>query len=222
MVDVICGCNRIGMLDLERFRATPLNRDPFDYLVVPTFIRADALGPINADYPAMEKSGSFPLAEVKFGPAFGELVEQLNGDEFRCAIEEKFSIDLTGRPTMVTVRGRCSEKDGRIHTDSLTKIITVLIYVNRNWEEGGGRLRLLRSATDLNDLVAEVPPTEGTLLAFRRSDNSWHGHKPFSGPRRVIQFNWVTSQSVVNRELKRHRFSAWTKKLRGIFGRHKM
>ncbi len=222
MVATALATQRASMLDLERLRATPLNRDPFDYLVVPTFIHADALGAINGDYPAIEKSGSFPLAEVTFGPALGGLVEQLNGDEFRCAIEEKFGIDLTGRPTMVTVRGRCSEKDGRIHTDSLTKIVTVLIYVNRNWEEGGGRLRLLRSASDLDDMVAEVPPTEGTLLAFRRSKNSWHGHKPFSGPRRVIQFNWVTSQSVVNRELKRHRFSAWTKKLRGIFGRHKI
>ena len=45
----------------------------------------------------------------------------------------------------------------------------------------------------------EVPPTEGTLLAFRRSNNSWHGHKPFSGLRRVIQFNWVTSEAVVRR-----------------------
>jgi hypothetical protein len=41
------------------------------------------------------------------------------------AFELKFSIDLTGRPTMITVRGRCSkEKDGKIHTDSKTKIIT--------------------------------------------------------------------------------------------------
>ena len=43
-------------------------------------------------------------------------------------------------------------------------------------------------------MIMEVPPTEGTLLAFRRADNSWHGHKPFAGERRVIQFNWVTSE----------------------------
>ena len=43
-------------------------------------------------------------------------------------------------------------------------------------------------------MIMEVPPTEGTLLAFKRADNSWHGHKPFAGERRVIQFNWVTSE----------------------------
>jgi hypothetical protein len=131
----------------------------------------------------------------------------------RSAFERKFSIDLSGRPTMATVRGRCSEKDGQIHTDSTKKIITVLIYMNPNWETAGGRLRLLRSPDNLDDMILEVPPSEGTLLAFKRSENSWHGHKPFSGERRVIQFNWVTSEDVVRREQARHRFSATLKKV---------
>src|SRR3989304_5300202 len=56
-------------------------------------------------------------------------------------------------------------------------------------------------------------PDEGTLLAFRRSDNSFHGHKSFVGERRVIQFNWVTDAGVVARERLRHRVSAWFKGL---------
>ena len=52
-----------------------------------------------------------------------------------------------------------------------------------------------------------MPPTEGTLLVFRRSDNSWHGHKPFIGPRKAIQFNWVTSQTTQVRERTRHTIS---------------
>ena len=84
------------------------------------------------------------------------------------------------------------------------------------------RLRFLSiSGNNLDDMILEVPPTEGTLLAFRRSNNSWHGHKPFSGPRRVIQFNWVTSEAVVRREQNRHRLSAWIKKLRGAFAGEK-
>ena len=114
---------------------------------------------------------------------------------------------------MITVRGCCSPKDGKIHTDALSKIITVLVYMNPKWEPDGGRLRLLRSATDLDDVILEVPPQQGTLLAFRRSNNSFHGHKPFAGPRRVVQFNWVTEQRIVDRELRRHRISAWTKRV---------
>ena len=56
---------------------------------------------------------------------------------------------------MYTVRGFVREKDGSIHTDSETKIITVLLYMNEDWREDAGRLRLLRSATDLEDYAAK-------------------------------------------------------------------
>jgi hypothetical protein len=204
---------KMSALDLPALRATPLNTSPFEYLVLPRFIRAEARSAIHADYPAVDRPGSFPLSEVSYGAAFAELVDELRGDEVRETFAEKFRLDLTGRPTMITVRGRCWEKDGSIHTDSATKLITVLIYMNPGWEQPGGRLRLLRSGTDLDDVVAEVPPEEGTLVAFRRSENSWHGHKPFVGPRRVIQLNWVTSERVLRHETRRHRFSAFAKKL---------
>ncbi len=96
---------------------------------------------------------------------------------------------------------------------SPSKIITALIYMNSSWEQSGGRLRLLRSAHNLDDVLVEVPPTEGTLVTFRRSENSFHGHKPFIGVRRVIQLNWVTGRGIEFRELFKHRASAWIKKL---------
>jgi SM-20-related protein len=211
----------VSLLDLERLCSTPLTREPFEFLVVPEFIKADARAVISKDYPEVARAGSFPLGEVTYGPAFAKLIAEMRSEEFRKAFEEKFNIDLTNRPDMITVRGRCSEKDGKIHTDSETKIITILIYMNSAWESSGGQLRLLRSGNNLDDMILEVPPTEGTLLAFRRSNNSWHGHKPFAGPRRVIQFNWVTSEAVVRREQNRHRFSAWIKKLRSAFSSQK-
>jgi SM-20-related protein len=203
----------MSMLDLAKFRATELCRQPFEYLVVPGFLKAEAMMGIHADYPRVDRPGSFPLSEVSYGPRFTALIDELRGDAMRSACEDKFGIDLTDRPTMFTVRGHSWEKDGNIHTDSTTKLITVLIYMNPKWEESGGRLRLLRSATDLDDYLVEVPPEEGTLIAFRRSDNSWHGHKPFIGPRRVIQMNWVTSRKVLRYETSRHRISAVFKRI---------
>lgn len=203
-------------LNLEALRATPLNRRPFDYLILPGFVRREALPAIHADYPLIASAGSFPLREVSFGPAFRALVEALRGPEVEAAFADKFALSLRGRPTMVTVRGRCDTHDGKIHTDSLSKLITVLIYLNAGWEEAGGRLRLLRSAHDLEDVVVEVPPVEGTLVAFRRSDNSWHGHKPFVGVRRVVQLNWVVNRRTAFRETFRHRLSAWGKRLRTL------
>ncbi len=198
----------MSMLNLAAFEAAKLSREPFDFLVMPGFLRTEALAAVNADFPRVERPGSFPLRGERFGPAFGALIDELSGNTVRAAFEKKFGMNLRGRPTMFTVRGRCSERDGFIHTDSASKLITVLIYMNPSWEESGGRLRLLRSSTNLDDYIVEVPPAEGTLIAFRRSFNSWHGHKPFIGPRRVIQMNWVTSRMVLYYETNRHRISA--------------
>jgi hypothetical protein len=200
-------------LDLEAFRRAPLARQPFEHLVLAGFIQPQARAAIIADYPRIDQSGSFPIGSLSHGPAFGRLLEELNGAEMREAFEEKFAIDLSGRPTMITARGRCCQRDGRIHTDSHDKIITVLVYFNPPWEQPGGRLRLLASADDLENVVAEVPPEEGTLVCFRRSHNSYHGHKPFVGERRVVQFNWVTSSRSARAHILRHRFSAIMKRL---------
>jgi SM-20-related protein len=200
-------------LDIDAFRKVPLATEPFQYLVVPGFVRPEAAAKIIRDYPVIAESGSFPVAQVSYGPAFREFLDEMEADEFREAFEEKFGLDLSGRPTTITVRGRCSPKDGRIHTDTKSKIITILIYLNGEWEHPGGRLRLLRSADDLENMILEVPPNQGTLLAFRRAENSWHGHKPFSGERRVIQFNWVTSEGDRRIAMLRHNVSAPLKRL---------
>ncbi len=203
----------MAYLDIAALERTPLKRDPYDYLVVPDFVRAERFSAVLTDYPAVPGPGSHPLSEVEVGGNFEALLEELNGPEFRHAIEAKFGLDLSSRPTMFTVRGECRSTDGKIHTDSTTKIITVLLYMNEKWDKDGGRLRVLRSGTDLEDYVEEVPPHGGTLLVFRRSENSWHGHLPFDGTRRAVQMNWVTDKSVVAREQGRHRLSSTIKRL---------
>ena len=203
----------LSLLDLEKLRANPLRHDPFDFVVVEDFVRAEHLPGVIADFPPLGKHGSFPLAGQRYGAAFADLAEELEGDAMRRAVEDKFAIDLAGRPTMITLRGYSDGKDGRIHTDTATKLITVLIYMNPVWEEEAGRLRLLRGAGDLEDFVAEIPPVAGTMVAFRRSEKSFHGHQPHIGERRSIQLNWVTDRNVVRRELGRHRWSARFKAL---------
>lgn len=207
--------SRMSTIDLDGFSRTPLEGDPYDHMIVPGFLKTASLEAVAADYPQIDKPGSFPLSGLKTGPAFDALVTELEGPEMRNAFAEKFGVDLTGRPTTITARGHCQAKDGQIHTDTATKIITVLIYMNEEWEREGGRLRVLRSGSDLDDYAAEVPPAAGTLLAFRRSDRSWHGHEPFVGERRVLQLNWVTDIRVVRREERRHKVSAWFKNILG-------
>jgi hypothetical protein len=201
-------------IDVGAVEAAPLMREPFDYLMVPGFVNADAIAAIEADFPKVDHAGSFPLPTLSYGPAFARFMDAIRGQDFTRAVEEKFGIDLAHRPTMVTVRGQSAARDGQIHTDSVTKLITVLIYMNGKWESPEGRLRLLRSPDNLNDVVAEVPPDEGTLLIFRNQPNAWHGFEAFEGPRKVIQLNWVTNARVVWWEQTRHKISAFFKRSR--------
>ena len=73
-------------------------------------------------------------------------------------------------------------------------------------------MRVLR-AKNIEDVAAEVVPSGGNLVAFLRSDHSWHGHLPFSGVRRVVQFNWVTNKRNQKIVFLRHRLSASVKRL---------
>ncbi len=200
-------------INLDALRGTPVTQDPFPYVIVPNFVRDDSLAKIEADYPDVKIAGSVPLPSLTYGGAFRQFMDDIQGDEMTAIIADKFNMDLANRPTTVTVRGQCRATDGQIHTDSKTKLITVLIYMNGKWEQPGGRLRLLRSPNSLDDSFAEVPPIQGTLLAFRNQPNAWHGHDSFEGPRRAIQLNWVVNQGVVWREQVRHRLSAALKKL---------
>lgn len=202
----------MAMLDLDAFSRAALTTDPFDFVVVPGFVRREAADAVRNDFPEIACPGLLPLEATRFGPGFAALVNELRGAAVTAAFSRKFGIDLTASPMMVTVRGRCQERDGRIHTDSAAKLVTALLYLNERWESQSGRLRLLRGPSDLEDVAAEVPPDFGTLVAFRRSDRSFHGHAPYVGPRRYVMFNWMASGFAARREIMRHRVSAIVKR----------
>ena len=165
--------------------------DPFDFMVAPGFLAPEPLSRINADYPAIDTAANHSLENLSFGPAFGNLMDELQGAEFAQVISDKFDMDLVGLPTTVTVRKFCERTDGNIHTDHKSKIITVLVYFNESWEHEDGQLRMLRSKSDIEDYAAQVTPLGGTLLAFKRTDHSWHGHTRFVGERRMVQVNYL-------------------------------
>src|ERR1700761_1448608 len=119
--------------DFDALEQTPLQRDPFEFVVVPSFLRRERFAEVIADYPKVPGPGSHPPSELDIRGHFAGLIEELRGPEFQAAVERKFALDLTDRPTMYTVRGFIREKDGSIHTDSETKIITVLLYMNEDW-----------------------------------------------------------------------------------------
>jgi hypothetical protein len=188
------------MLDLDAFARMPLCREPCQFVVVPGFVRPDALAAINRDYPAIARPGNFPPEQLAFGPAFAALLDELQSPAVREAFAAKYGIELAGYPLQITVRKYSEAADGNVHNDSKMKIVTTLIYFNSAWTEAGGQLRLMRSPRDLERYAVEVPPVAGNLLSFRRSEHSYHGFLPYVGERRSLQMYWVKPKRNISAE----------------------
>ena len=205
------------ILDLDALRAAPIAPQPFPHLVTPNFVPPARLREVVADLPEIASGGSFPASSLRLGPRARALMDEMGGAALRDTIAQRFGLDLDGAPTMVTLRGQSREKDGRIHCDSTAKRVTVLLYLNpasAEWASRGGSLRLLRGPDDIEDYAVEVPPTDGTLLVFPNGPTTWHGHKRHVGRRYAVQLNYMTADAAARSELRRHRISAFLKRLR--------
>ncbi|MEM7021259.1 MAG: 2OG-Fe(II) oxygenase [Pseudomonadota bacterium] len=179
------------IFDLEALAKAPVKQDPYQYLVVPHFVRADALAAIRRDYPDIQGIGPVEPHEIASGPGFDAMVRALGGPEVAEHFARKFGDDIIGTRTVFKIRKWEGPEGGYIHTDSKSKLVSVLIYFNESWDDEGGRFRVLRSATDMDDCAEEILPLDGTLVAFRRCDHSYHGYKSYEGERRMIQMNYV-------------------------------
>jgi hypothetical protein len=187
------------LLDLDRLAAAKPEHDPFDFVVVPHFIRAEALDALVRDFPKLGGPRNHPVEGTVYGPAFGRLLEELEDGDFLRLLGAHLGIEGLGAlPSNVTVRGFCEQSDGHIHTDHWSKVVTALLYPSGDWSAQGGKLRLLRSAENLDDYLVEVPPGAGTLVAFRRSPRSYHGHSSHQGERRVVQVSWLRKNPLAH------------------------
>jgi len=208
--------NSAPVLDLDRLAATPVATDPFRHVVVRNFVRPELLNEVVAGLPEIGARGSVPVEAFRFGDTTAALVREMQSPLLRDTIAAKFDLDLSNAPTMITLRGQTTARDGKIHCDSTAKRVTILLYLNpasAAWARQEGCLRLLRGPNDLDDYAVEVPPVDGTLLVFPNGDNAWHGHKPFSGRRFTVQLNYMTTDAHAKYEMRRHRVSAFFKRL---------
>ncbi|MGO9423074.1 2OG-Fe(II) oxygenase [Roseiarcus sp.] len=195
-----------------------MTTEPFPYFVTPHFLSREDVDAAIRDFPKIDMGGLFLPESFAYGSAFARLLNELEGPQVRRIVEEKLGVDLEGKPTMITLRANCQAKDGRIHADATFKLATLLLYLNEDWADMGGRLRALRSGTDIEDYAAEVAPQGGLAFCFRVQPNSWHGHKPFIGPRRYVMLNYCNDQESRDREVARHRWSNRVKKVERLLG----
>jgi len=203
------------LLNLAALKAAPAPRAPYPHITASGLLSPTSASALAQDFPAIKKPGFFPLDLLEKKGAFATLIEDLQGPELAEILSEKLGLDLRDKPRMITVRKWSAAQDGRIHNDGEAKISTSLIYLDPkkdNAADGSGKFRVLKSDKSFDDMAMEVNSEYGNFVAFARTENSWHGHKPFVGERRVIQITWLRSWDDYNRKHKRGHLSHFLKK----------
>jgi hypothetical protein len=209
-----------ALLQADRLDApdTKQTRDPFPFVIATGLLREDARAALREDFPRYKSAGFFPHDAADCGPSINALIAEVESPAFADAIGAKLGIDkLSQYPTLVTLCDALNKRHGTIHTDSRSKVATALIYFNDTWPDtSDGCLRFLSSIDDIEKTVApELKPLFGNFAVFKRADNSFHGHLPYEGERKVLQIAWLTSEEEKLRKTQRGRLSRFFKKIFG-------
>ncbi|HEY8010741.1 MAG TPA: 2OG-Fe(II) oxygenase [Rudaea sp.] len=200
-------------------RSDSVLRDtPFRFLIAREQLPASAAGELARDFPKYPSAGFFPYEEKDCGTSVNRLIGELIDPAVASAVGAKLGIERLGQyPTLVTLCRALNKRHGTIHTDSKSKVATALLYLNESWPDtSDGCFRFLNRVDNVDDLVApEIKPLYGNFVVFKRADNSFHGHLPYEGERRVIQVAWLTSEDEKLRKTQRGKLSRLLKKLFG-------
>ncbi|NIX75510.1 2OG-Fe(II) oxygenase [Microvirga terricola] len=206
-----------SLLNTEAISQSRYSAEPYPHFLGAGLLREEAIPALRRDFPNITKPGYLTVDDVDLKGSFRALIDQLESPELTEVLSKRFGIDLHPYPRLTTIMKQSQPKYGVIHTDGPSKVMTMLVYMNDAWQEGeGGRLRALYNGTDYEPYACEVPPTMGTVFGFLRTDNSWHGHRPFAGERRVVQIAWIKDQKELERKRRRNGFAQI---LKGVFGR---
>jgi hypothetical protein len=217
------------LLRPDQLDAADSREVPFPLLVAHDVLDPASVHTLDADFPRYAGAGYFPHAANDCGDSVNALVSELMSPEFADALGDHLGIArLSQYPPLVTICRSLNLRHGSIHTDSVSKVASLLLYLNPQWptESHAGCLRFLAQPHDIEDtLMPEIPPVYGTLAAFKRTDCSYHGHLPFEGERHVIQVAWLVDAAAKARKTRRGRLSRFVKWLTGRmdrdYGKHR-
>ena len=201
---------------------TLVRSEPFRFLVAGDQLPPAAADVLKRDFPKYASAGFFPYEERDCGASVNQLIAELIEPAVASAVGERLGIDNLGQyPTLITLCRALNKRHGTIHTDSKSKVATALLYLNESWPDtSDGCFRFLKRIDSIDELVVpEIRPLYGNFVVFKRADNSFHGHLPFEGERRVIQVAWLTSEEEKQRKTQRGKLSRIFKKLFGALDR---
>lgn len=202
----------LQILDPDAIKYGNYSADPYPHFLGGDFLRRAHVDEVRRDFPNIEKPGYLTLDDIELAGSFKQLIDEIESPELTEVLSQRFGLDLHPYPRLTTVRKWSRGNDGRIHSDGTSKIMTMLVYMNDEWQASeDGRLRVLYDEHNFEPYACEVPPTMGTVFGFLRRDNSWHGHKPFTGERRVVQTAWIVDAAQVERKKNRNTLAKFFK-----------
>jgi hypothetical protein len=116
---------------------------------------------------------------------------------------EKVNVALIGRPTMITVRGRRQERDGRIPTDSTRKLMTASCIAATDGKRRPAVGPSIRTTSSPRCCPTRVrwSPSDGSIVRSLATSR-------FVGVRRYVMINWMASTFAARRDLPKHRVFA--------------
>ena len=200
-----------ALIDLNSIKSASVDDTFFPFFSVPNCI-VDHGKSIAKEFPDLEKGGSYPSNLPGLSDKIKKLISEIESDAMKEVLSEKFQVDLSNTEVITTLRGYSRMKDGKIHTDSKSKVLTFLLYLNEEWNNEKGLLRMLKNDFDLEDFIREIPASFGSLVVFKVTENCWHGFHPVEGKRLSMQMNYVKKESAASHKI-RHGLSSFLKKL---------
>ena len=191
------------MIDFNKLQSAEVDKTHFPFFTLDNcLIDNPSSNALSSDFPDIKSGGSIPPSSINLKGSVKKLISDLESQEMKAILEEKLNVDLSNSEIVTTLRGYSRKKDGKIHTDSKSKIITLLLYLNESWEYETGKLRMLKNEENLEEFIKEIPATLGSVVAFKVTENCFHGFLPFEGKRQSIQMNYVYKKNAKTHKLR--------------------
>jgi SM-20-related protein len=190
------------IIDFDKIENAQVKDKPYPFFVVENCIKEDKKDAIAKAFPNILDSGVYSIDNFSLENNMQDLIDDLSSQRFRNIIEKKLNLNLADKNLLFNFRGFVKETDGLIHPDNPDKFVTILLYLNKHWIthrlpknvplKDSGCLRILNSATDINDYAVQIPPLLGNMVVFKVTENSFHGHLSHDCIRKSLQFNyWI-------------------------------
>lgn len=92
-------------LNLDAIRNCVVQYDPFPHIVIENLLLPTATKIAVDNFPSFDFGGSVPVGSVTTNSSFKKLTAEMEGDDLRTILSEKFSLPLDNKPTLITLCG---------------------------------------------------------------------------------------------------------------------